>query len=62
MIGIELDGPCGELVGKARDMGVLINVASGNVIRLVPPLNLTEAESDLIIDTISTLVSDFSGG
>ena len=62
MIGIELDAPCGELVGKARDMGVLINVASGNVIRLVPPLNLTEAESDLIIDTISTLVSDFSGG
>jgi len=62
MIGIELDAPCGELVGKARDMGVLINVASGNVIRLVPPLNLTEAESDLIIDTISTLVSDFSVG
>jgi len=62
MIGIELDAPCGELVGKARDMGVLINVASGNVIRLVPPLNLTEAESDLIIDTISTLVSDFSIG
>lgn len=62
MIGIELDSPCGELVGQAREKGILINVASGNVVRLVPPLNLTEAESDLIIDTISTLVSDFSGG
>ena len=38
MIGIELDRPCGELVGVARDAGVLINVTADNVIRLVPPL------------------------
>jgi len=62
MIGIELDTPCGDLVAQARDKGILINVASGNVVRLVPPLNISEAESDLRIETISTLVSNFKGG
>jgi len=59
MIGIELDTPCGDLVGQARARGILINVASGNVIRLVPPLNINEADSDLIIEVISELVSAF---
>ncbi len=60
MIGIELDSPCGDLVGQARDRGILINVASGKVVRLVPPLNINEADSDLIIDTISELVCAFT--
>ena len=59
MIGIELDSPCGDLVGQSRARGILINVASGNVIRLVPPLNINEADSDLIIEVISELVRDF---
>jgi len=59
MIGIELDTPCGDLVGQARARGILINVASGNVIRLVPPLQINEADSDLIIEVISELVSAF---
>jgi len=60
MVGVELDQPCGDLVGLAREKGILINVASGNVVRLVPPLNLTEAESDLIINTISNLIQEFT--
>ena len=59
MIGIELDQPCGELVERAREKNILINVASGKVVRLVPPLNITEEESDIIIETISALVGDF---
>ncbi len=59
MIGVELDQPCAGLVALAREKALLINVASGNVVRLVPPLTLTEAESDLIIDTISELIEDF---
>ena len=38
MIGIELDAPCDELVKKALDAGLLINVTNDNVIRLLPPL------------------------
>ena len=59
MIGIELDQPCGDLVAQARDKGILINVASGNVVRLVPPLNIKEEESDLLVETIGTLIRDF---
>ena len=59
MIGIELDKPCGELVEQAREKGLLINVASGNVVRLVPPLNITAEESDLIIETVSALIENF---
>lgn len=61
MIGIELDQPCGDLVAQARDKGILINVASGNVVRLVPPLNIKEDECDEIIETVSTLIADFQG-
>ena len=38
MIGIELDRPCGELVQRALDAGLLINVTADNVVRLLPPL------------------------
>ena len=30
-IGIELDRPCGDLVGRARDAGLLINVTAERV-------------------------------
>jgi len=56
MIGIELDKPCGELVQQALDAGLLINVAAGNVVRLLPPLVLSDDEADKIIDTVSELV------
>jgi len=62
MIGVELDQPCGELVALAREKSILINVASGNVVRLVPPLNITEDESDEIIETVSALIAGFQGG
>jgi len=56
MIGIELDRPCGELVQHALDAGLLINVASGNVVRLLPPLVLSDEEADKISDTVSGLI------
>jgi acetylornithine aminotransferase len=62
LIGIELDRPCGDLVARARARGILINVASGNVVRLAPPLNISETDSDLIIATISDLVVAFGEG
>jgi len=56
MIGIELDRPCGELVQHALDAGLLINVASGNVVRLLPPLVLSDDEADKISGTVSDLI------
>ncbi len=49
MIGIELKRACGELVGRMRDRGFLVNVTSDTVIRLVPPLIFTQANADELI-------------
>ncbi len=59
MLGIELDRPCAELVQHALDAGLLINVTAGQVIRLLPPLILSDAEADQIVDQLSTLVYAF---
>ena len=60
MIGVELDQSCGDLVAKARKKGLLINVASGNVVRLLPPLNINDKESDIIIETVSDLIKELA--
>ncbi len=56
MIGIELNKPCTELVDIAREKGMLINVTSGNVIRLLPPLIINQQQAQTIIDTITDIV------
>jgi len=62
MIGIELDRPCTELVDKARAKGVLINVTAGNVVRLLPPLIIEQAQAEqvaaTVIDIIKTLIDN----
>ena len=59
MIGIELAHPCGELVQQGLDAGLLINVTADNVIRLLPPLNFTREQADMLIDTLTPLVTEF---
>lgn len=59
MLGIALDRPCGELVTRALAEGLLINVTSERVIRLLPPLILSDEQADRIVDTVSSLVKDF---
>jgi acetylornithine aminotransferase len=59
MIGIELDRPCGELVVRGFEAGLLINVTADTVVRLLPPLNLKDAEAQLLIDGVSRLIREF---
>jgi acetylornithine aminotransferase len=61
MIGIELDRPCGELVKRALDAGVLINVTADKVVRLVPPLVMTEAEGAELVAALVPLIREFLG-
>ena len=56
MIGIELDSPCGDLVARAFDKGLLINVTAEKVVRLLPHLTTTDEEADLIVDIVSELI------
>ncbi|MFA0812738.1 aspartate aminotransferase family protein [Microbulbifer epialgicus] len=60
MIGIELNQPCVELVAQARNRGLLINVTAGNVVRLLPPLTLTDTECQQLTGDISTLIQQFA--
>ncbi|HET7766857.1 MAG TPA: aspartate aminotransferase family protein [Burkholderiales bacterium] len=59
MIGVELDRPCGELVGQALEAGLLINVTMDNVIRLLPPLIMNEAEARQTLAILVPLVRAF---
>jgi acetylornithine aminotransferase len=59
MIGIELKQPCGELVRQALDAGLVLNVTVENVIRLLPPLVITEAEAATLVERLVPLVKDF---
>ena len=60
MIGIELPKACGELVARARDEKQLIlNVTADKVIRLLPPLNLSDAEAQELVDRLVPLVKEF---
>lgn len=56
MLGIELDQPCGELVELALAEGLLINVTAGQVVRLLPPLTLTDQEAEHLISQLSQLI------
>ena len=58
MIGIELTKPCGELVKKALEQGLLLNVTSDKVVRLLPPLVIKQNESEQIIKMVSTLIKE----
>ncbi|MCU7795968.1 MAG: aspartate aminotransferase family protein [Candidatus Thiodiazotropha sp. (ex Myrtea spinifera)] len=59
MIGIELDRPCGELVTQALQNGLLINVTAERVIRLLPPLIISDEICDEIIEKVVALISNF---
>lgn len=59
MMGIELSVPCAELVSKALDAGILLNVTAGNVVRLLPPYILSDEQADDLVHRISDLIVEF---
>lgn len=59
MIGIELDRPCGELVGKALAAGLLINVTADSVIRFLPPLIFSESDAKELVERCAPLIREF---
>ena len=59
MLAIELDRPCKEVLTLALGAGLLINVTADTVVRLLPPLILTDAEADEIIARLAPVVRAF---
>ena len=62
MIGIQLDRPCGELVGKALAAGLLINVTADSVVRMLPALTYTDADAKQLVAMLAPLIREFLGG
>ncbi len=60
MIGIELPKACGDVVDIARDeYKLIVNVTAGNVVRLLPPLNITQEQADLLVERLVTLLKAY---
>lgn len=56
MLGIELAVPCGELLKRAADNGLLLSVTADTVIRLVPALVMTTDEADEAVAILVPLI------
>jgi acetylornithine aminotransferase len=59
MLGIELDRPCGDLLGRAAKAGLMLSVTADRVIRLVPPLILSLDEAAQIVAILCPLIKAF---
>jgi len=59
MIGVELDRPCGDLVRRGLEAGIVINVTADKVVRLLPPLVFGDAESAELVARLAPLVKAF---
>jgi len=59
MLGIELDRPCGDLLGRSAEAGLMLSVTAERVIRLVPPLILSADEAAQIVAILCPLIKAF---
>ena len=59
MLGIELDRPCAELMAMGLQQGIIINVTAGSVVRLLPPLVMSDGECNQVIEQVSALIVDY---
>jgi acetylornithine/N-succinyldiaminopimelate aminotransferase len=59
MIGVDLGVACGALVKEALDAGLVINVTADSVVRILPPLVMSEAEGRMVVERLAPLVRGF---
>ena len=60
MIGIEFDKPCTELIKLALQKHLLINVTNETTIRLLPPLIIDNEQIQLLVDTLTAIINDYT--
>jgi acetylornithine/N-succinyldiaminopimelate aminotransferase len=59
MIGVELARPCGEIVPQALEAGLVLNVTADNVVRMLPPLVMNEAEGREVLNRLVPILEAF---
>ncbi len=63
MIGIQLPKDCAEIVAIARDeYKLIVNVTAGSVVRLLPPLNMTQEQADDLLKRLVPAIQSFLKG
>lgn len=58
MVGLELSFPGASVVAKAFEKGLIINCTAGNVLRFVPPMNITREELDQCVTILDQVLSE----
>lgn len=58
MQGLVLKKPVGDIIKKAMEQGLIAISASGNVLRLVPPLTITESHVDEMISKLEKALEE----
>ncbi|MBY0474285.1 MAG: aspartate aminotransferase family protein [Nitrosomonas sp.] len=59
IVGVELSVPCGELVQKALERKLLVNVTSDKVVRLLPAFVMQQNEAEQVVDITCSLIKEF---
>ncbi len=59
MVGVDLDIPAADVTAAAHGHGLILINAGTNTLRLVPPLIITRAEIDLLIERLSAVLQGF---
>ena len=59
MIGVELDRPCGALVARALEAGLVLNVTADRVVRLLPPLIFRAEHAEQLVGTLVPMIRRF---
>ena len=62
MIGVELSFKGADVVSRMREHGVLSNCTADTVMRLVPPLNMPEADLDRVVDVLLESIKEIGNG
>ncbi|UCH41777.1 MAG: aspartate aminotransferase family protein [Gammaproteobacteria bacterium] len=60
LLAVEMKQPCAQLVNLALEQGLLINVTADNVVRLLPPLIISEAQTADLAQRLIDCINQFS--
>lgn len=60
ILGMELTRPGREIANECLDYGAIINCTAGNVLRFVPPLNITKAHVDELISVLDKVLPKYA--
>jgi acetylornithine aminotransferase len=60
MIGIQPTTPTDQIVARGLDKGVLLNIAGGDTVRVLPPLVMSDEQAEQLGATIAAVLNDIA--